>query len=133
MTETEKNQLQSGFFDIFALGNRLQLPVAHFWVKKLDWTGPVNIKHPFLHIFLLLLQLGIIRGNPGVFQLYPYPYPSKPLPSIRVRVFVGWGRVFLKTQGLSNYQGYLSNFMKVWLLKINLKISNDKICDIICQ
>jgi len=25
--------------------------------------------------------IGIVRGNPGVFQLYPYPYPPKPLPS----------------------------------------------------
>jgi hypothetical protein len=43
--------------------------------------------------------VGIIRGNPGVFQLYPYPTPRKPLPSIRVRVLGGWGKGFLKTQG----------------------------------
>jgi hypothetical protein len=29
-------------------------------------------------------QLGIITGNPGVFQGYPYPNPSKPVP-------LGWG------------------------------------------
>ena len=42
MTKTEKNQLQSQFFDISELGNWLWLPVACFWVKKLDRTGPVN-------------------------------------------------------------------------------------------
>ena len=37
MTETEKNQFRP-FFDISKLGNRLQLPVTHFWVK--NQTGP---------------------------------------------------------------------------------------------
>ena len=39
MTETEKNWLQSRFFYISELCNQLWLPVAHFWVKKPDWTG----------------------------------------------------------------------------------------------
>ena len=42
MTETEKNQLQSWFIDISELGNQLRLPIAHFWVKKPDQTGPAN-------------------------------------------------------------------------------------------
>ena len=36
-------------------------------------------------------QLVIVRGNPGVFQLYPYPTLHKPLPLSRVRVFSGFG------------------------------------------
>jgi hypothetical protein len=40
--------------------------------------------------------LGIVRGNPGVFQLYPYHYPPKPLPLLWVRVLGGKGRGFLK-------------------------------------
>jgi hypothetical protein len=39
-------------------------------------------------------QVGIIRGNPGVFQLYPGPIPCKPLPPIRGKAFVGWGKGF---------------------------------------
>jgi hypothetical protein len=39
-------------------------------------------------------SVGIIRGNPGVFQLYPYPTLQKPLPLMRVRVLVGWGKGF---------------------------------------
>jgi hypothetical protein len=31
----------------------------------------------------------IVRGNPGVFQLYPYPTLQKPLPLSRVGVFGG--------------------------------------------
>jgi hypothetical protein len=31
-----------------------------------------------------LLYIGIVTGNPGVFQGYPYPNPSKPVP-------LGWG------------------------------------------
>ena len=45
MTKTEKKTSLDQFFDISALGNRLWLPVAHFWVKKLDRTGPVNTRH----------------------------------------------------------------------------------------
>jgi len=33
----------------------------------------------------------IVRGNPGVFQLYPYPTLHKPLPLSRVQVFSGFG------------------------------------------
>jgi hypothetical protein len=35
----------------------------------------------------MMVGVGIIRGNPGVFQLHSYP-PSG------VRVFVGWGKGF---------------------------------------
>ena len=34
-------------------------------------------------------KIGIITGNPGVFQGYPYPYPAKPSPTARVGVFMG--------------------------------------------
>jgi len=44
-------------------------------------------------------QLGIIRGNPGVFQLYPYPTLQKPLPLMRVRVSEN-PRVCLITKGI---------------------------------
>ena len=46
MTKTEKTGLDWFqlvavlIFDISGLGNQLQLPVAHFWVKKLDQTRP---------------------------------------------------------------------------------------------
>ena len=46
MTKTEKTGLDRFqpvavlIFDISGLGNQLQLPVAHFWVKKLDQTRP---------------------------------------------------------------------------------------------
>ena len=36
-----------------------------------------------------VLQVVIIAGNPGVFQVYPYPYPPKPVPLPRVRVLTG--------------------------------------------
>jgi len=39
-------------------------------------------------------QIGIVRGNPGVFQLNPYPTPVKPLPLSRVRVLEGLGKGF---------------------------------------
>ena len=41
-----------------------------------------------------LSLLGIVRGNPGVFQLNPYPTPVKPLPLSRVRVLEGLGKGF---------------------------------------
>jgi len=56
-------------------------------------------------------SLGIIRGNPGVFQLYPYPTLQKPLPLMRVRVLVGQGKGFSKPMGLPNSQGYSPNLM----------------------
>ena len=46
MTKTEKTGLDRFqpvavlIFNISELGNQLQLPVAHFWVKKLDQTRP---------------------------------------------------------------------------------------------
>jgi len=38
------------------------------------------------------LSLGIVTGNPGVFQGYPYPYPWKPVPIPKGRGFdwLGW-------------------------------------------
>jgi len=56
-------------------------------------------------------SIGIIRGNPGVFQLYPYPTLQKPLPLMRVRVLVGQGKGFSKLMGLSNSQGYSPNLL----------------------
>ena len=35
--------------------------------------------------------LVIVRGNPGVFQGYPYPYPYKTVPLLRVGVLTGQG------------------------------------------
>jgi hypothetical protein len=43
-----------------------------------------------------MLPVGIVRGNPAVFQLNPYPAPEKPLPSPRVRVLEGCMRFMLK-------------------------------------
>jgi hypothetical protein len=57
------------------------------------------------------MGLGIVRGNPGVFQLYPYPYPWNPYPPSRVGVLEGWGKGFWKPWGLLHCQGYPSNFM----------------------
>ena len=37
------------------------------------------------------MDVGIIRDNPGVFQLYPYPTHWKPSPSIRGKGFCGFG------------------------------------------
>jgi hypothetical protein len=39
-------------------------------------------------------SVGIVRGNPGVFQLNPYPTPEKPLPPSRVRVLEDLGKGF---------------------------------------
>jgi len=36
-------------------------------------------------------KLVIVRGDPGVFQLYPYPTLHKPLPLSRVQVFSRFG------------------------------------------
>jgi len=58
-----------------------------------------------------LSGIGIIRGNPGVFQLYPYPTLQKPLPLMKVRVLVGQGKGFSKPMGLPNFQGYSPNLM----------------------
>ena len=57
------------------------------------------------------VRVGIIRGNPGVFQLYPYPTLQKPLPLMRVRVLVGQGKDFSKPMGLPNSQGYSPNLL----------------------
>ena len=35
--------------------------------------------------------LGIVKGNPGVFQGDPYPYPCKPVPAPRGTGFGGLG------------------------------------------
>jgi len=35
------------------------------------------------------ITVGIVRGNPGVSQGYPYPTLQIPLPPTRVRVFEG--------------------------------------------
>jgi hypothetical protein len=39
-------------------------------------------------------RIVIVRGNPGVFQAYPYPYPENPYPPQGVRVLVGQGKGF---------------------------------------
>ena len=39
--------------------------VGLFYLKKL--LSDISVEH--------ISQLGIVRGNPRVFQLYPYPYP----------------------------------------------------------
>jgi len=40
------------------------------------------------------ISLGIVMGNPGVFQSYLHPYPPEPAPVARVEVFAGLGRGF---------------------------------------
>ena len=42
-------------------------------------------------VLCALVPLGIVRGNPGVFQSYPDPYPQKPVPLIRGTGFPGYG------------------------------------------
>jgi hypothetical protein len=44
-------------------------------------------------------RLGIVTGNPRVFQGNPYPHPRKPAPAPRVRVSTGSGKGFRKTRG----------------------------------
>ena len=39
-------------------------------------------------------RLGIVTGNPRVFQGYPDPYPPEPAPVARVGVLAGLGRGF---------------------------------------
>jgi len=41
-----------------------------------------------------LLNLGIVTGNPRIFQGYPDPYPPEPAPVARVGVLAGLGRGF---------------------------------------
>ncbi len=41
-----------------------------------------------------MLALGIVGGNPGVFQGYPCLYPEKPIPVTRVRFTQVFGQVF---------------------------------------
>ena len=36
-------------------------------------------------------ELGIVTGNPGVFQGYPYPYLRKPTPAPKGTGFDGLG------------------------------------------
>jgi hypothetical protein len=38
--------------------------------------------------------IGIVTGNPRVFQGYPDPYPPEPAPVVRVGVLAGSGRGF---------------------------------------
>ena len=53
--------------------------------------------------------VGIITGNPGVFQGYPYPYPRKPVPAFKGRGFGGLGTGFRKNPGvLQPMCGYAS-------------------------
>jgi len=51
------------------------------WVMQLAWTT-------FLFYYP---SLGIITGNPGVFQSYPDPYLTKPVPATKGRGFDGLG------------------------------------------
>ena len=44
------NRFRSRFFDFGVSGNRLRLPVAYFWGKKPDWTGPVYTIYVPLHV-----------------------------------------------------------------------------------
>ena len=37
------------------------------------------------------MGVGIVTGNPGVFQGYPYLYPRKPVPVPKGRGFDGLG------------------------------------------
>jgi len=46
------------------------------------------------------MHLGIITGNPGVFQGYTYPYPRKPIPAFKGRGFGGLGSGFCKNPGV---------------------------------
>ena len=64
-----------------------------------DWQAPKTVKQ---------VQLGISRGNPRVFWVYPYPYPPIPLP-LYPRVWIVRGRG-MGGRGRGNpgvYQGYL--------------------------
>ena len=42
----------------------------------------------------MVLNLGIVTGNPGVKNPDLDPYPSKPIPASRVGVLTGWGPGF---------------------------------------
>jgi len=44
--------------------------------------------------FEIAIDLGIVRDNPGVFQLNPYSTSVKPPPLSRVRVLEGLGKSF---------------------------------------
>jgi hypothetical protein len=54
---------------------------------------------PWNFVWYSLLQLGIVTGNPGVFQGDPYPHLRKPAPAPRVRVSTGSGKGFQKPGG----------------------------------
>jgi len=80
--------------------------------KEVVWpvTSYISIDNQHMHMWQKIkqdneLHIGIIRGNPGVFYLYPYPTHWKSLPSSRVRVFVGLGKGFWRPKGLPYYWG----------------------------
>ena len=48
-------------------------------------------------------RVGIVTGNPGVFQGNPHPYPRKTAPAVTGRGFRGYGlRVGLRTVPYTN-------------------------------
>ena len=57
------------------------------------------------------MTLGIVTGNPGVFQRNPHPYPGKPAPAVRVQFFAGKGVGFYKTHGFLYKELCTSNLL----------------------
>ena len=53
-------------------------------------TMTVKMATKALAITLVML-IGIVTGNPGVFQGYPYPYPDKPIPTNKGKGSCGFG------------------------------------------
>ena len=50
----------------------------------------VDIALITLNVFVIYwVYLGIITGNPGVFQGYPDPYLQKPIPALKGMGFCG--------------------------------------------
>ena len=93
-------------------------PIGMQWVSV---TSVVSCRQTTIQVILLmcctnhivcglfLIMLGIITGNPGVFQGYPYPYPRKPVPAFKGRGFGGLGSGFRKNPGvLQPVCGYAS-------------------------
>jgi hypothetical protein len=53
--------------------------------------------------------VGIVTGNPGVFQGYPYPYPSIPLPFVVGPGFNGLGSGVMRVQRVQKPAGGLAS------------------------
>jgi len=66
----------------------INLHLAVTYLFTLSMHFQLSINKYGINIFK---TLGIITGNPGVFQGYPDPYPTKPVPTPKGKGYCGLG------------------------------------------